>query len=76
MTHLEIVMKLIGKVRPVGETNEDKVRLENLKQLCELVDGLLAEITQVSRDGIGYQEASIVRATKYADEFIDSISAR
>ena len=38
MTNYDVVKKLIGEVRPVGETNEDNRRLENLKALCELMD--------------------------------------
>lgn len=72
MTHLEIILKLIGQVQPVGETNEDKARFENLKLMCEVADGLLAEISQVSFNGSGHQEASIVRATKYANDYLSS----
>lgn len=30
-TVVEIVENLIGKINPVGETNEDEIRFENLK---------------------------------------------
>jgi hypothetical protein len=75
MTIHEIVKKLIGEIRPVGETNTDNARFENLKQTCELVDELLHDI-----DGVIYYkdrvEYSMSRAGKYADAFFDRIGIK
>ncbi len=37
MNNFDVVKKLIGEVRPVGETNTDNARFENLKALCVAV---------------------------------------
>ena len=42
MTVHEIVNKLIGNINPVGETNTDNDRFENLKAKCELVNLLIS----------------------------------
>ena len=41
MTNTDVVKKLIGKINPIGETNTDNERFENLKAMCELVNNLI-----------------------------------
>ena len=43
----DILMKLNGQVEPVGETNADNRRLENLIRLEEVLDILLEEVADV-----------------------------
>lgn len=38
MDNHDVVVKLIGYILPVGETNEDHKRLENLHEMLKLVD--------------------------------------
>jgi hypothetical protein len=73
MTHLEIVQKLIGPVTPVGETNEDQRRFENLKQMCELAGNLLNEIGKVGESANGRHEASVKKVAAYACVFLNNI---
>lgn len=40
----DMVMELIGEVEPIGETNEDDARFDNLIRLQNTVDILLDEI--------------------------------
>lgn len=42
-TVVEIVENLIGKINPVGETNEDEIRFENLKLMCDLTNSLISK---------------------------------
>lgn len=72
MTLYETVMKLIGPVQPVGETNEDARRLENLKNLIALVDTLLGDIDRVIPCKRRV-EHSMKIAGKTADEFFTSL---
>jgi len=70
MDHKEIVMRLVGPIDPIGETNTDNARFENLKVLCELVDDLVSAI-----DGVAYKhkdsyEYSRKRAADYASNFM------
>lgn len=67
----EIVQQLIGPITPIGESHTDAVRLENLKALCEVVDGLADEIYLIKKyinsHGHSRREAARV-ATKFLQE--------
>ena len=65
----DIVMKLIGPVMPIGDSGEDQKRLDNLKQLCDLVDQLVSTIDSVIPNKNRY-EASMKQAGEYADKFL------
>lgn len=47
-TIIEVVSALVGEVEAVGETHEDKRRLENLKKMIDLSDHLLQKIYEAS----------------------------
>ncbi len=68
----EIVKKLIGEIDPVGETNTDNARFENLKAMTELVDELLSDIYRVAQ-GNNRHEYSINRAGQFAASFLDEM---
>ncbi len=68
----EVTNKLIGPVRPVGETHEDNIRFENLKALCEVIDRLMGDVSDV-RAYSHSSEFSKVRAAEYAANFIREI---
>ncbi len=70
MTHIEIVNKLIGPTRPMGESNEDEKRLDNLKGKCELVAELLQEIKEAA--SYNRSEYSIKRISDYAKTFLQN----
>ena len=40
----EIVEKLTGPIQPVGESNADHARLENLDKVIELTESLLNDL--------------------------------
>ena len=69
-TVIEIVENLIGKITPVGETNEDEIRFENLKAMCDLANRLIKKIDDVSYENKNRQEYSIKRAAEYAERFL------
>lgn len=66
----ELVEKLTGKIMPVGETNEDDRRYENLIVLCDLVEKLVSDIDAVSYNNKDRVEFSIKRAAKHASDFM------
>ncbi len=68
----EIIKKLVGPIEPIGETNEDDRRYENLKTMITLVDSLLFDIDMVSieSDRIEY---SMKRAGEKAKKFMEDI---
>lgn len=67
----DVVLRLIGPVDPVGETNADNARFENLKALCELTEELVCIIDEVSYKNKDSYEYSVKRAGEYAFDFID-----
>ena len=69
----DVVTKLTGPIKPVGETNADNERFENLKELTDLVNKLVTDI-----DGVGYNnkdrvEFSRKRAGEYANDFLTKL---
>ena len=69
MTLLEIVLKLTGQIRPVGETNEDNRRYENLEELLDLTNELLKEIDSVAYNYRNDSRYSIKRAAERCSKF-------
>lgn len=72
MTHYEIVKKLIGPVRGVGETNEDGRRESNLRKTIELVDRLVFDIGEAARDKNSPQY-SVAMIGKTASKFLSDL---
>jgi len=70
MTSYDVVKKLIGEIAPQGETNIDQKRLENLKEMTELVDQLLTDISLVAAENRDRQEASMKEAGEFATKFL------
>lgn len=70
MTHHDIVKKLIGRINPVGETNTDNERFENLQAMTDLVESLLLDIHAVAVNNIGSHEFSVKRAADFAQKFL------
>ena len=68
----DVVMKLIGPIHPLGESREDKHRLDNLRQLATLVDKLLNEISSVTFHA-KREEASMKEIGIYATMFMDDL---
>lgn len=72
MTNHDLVKKVVGNIAPVGESNEDAKRYENLKEMCQLVENLLYDIDDlIHRNNTSY-EASIKRSVEYARQFMKS----
>lgn len=68
----EIVLKLTGPIRAVGETNEDARRLANLKELTGLVEHLFCEIHGASAAANNHQD-SMKAIGMYAKNFLKEI---
>ena len=72
MNIYKIVQKLIGEIRPVGDSRVDAERFENLKAMTGLVDQLLSDIDSVIPYKNNHQ-ASMKKAGEFADEFFSSL---
>ena len=67
----EVAKKLIGQINPIGETNTDDKRFENLKVMTDLIDKLLQDICEIEFSYKHNQEYSMKRACDFAREFLD-----
>lgn len=73
MEHYEFVKNLIGYVSPVGETNEDNRRYENLKVMTELTELLISDINSIYNDNKDRGEFSMKRSSEFAKKFLDDL---
>lgn len=76
MNHAEIVRKLIGEINPVGAAHIDPDRLENLKQMCTLIEHLIADITHVAVHYDDRYEASVKTSCEYAESFLSTLGIK
>ena len=72
MELIDVVRKLVGPINPVGESNTDDKRFENLKAMTMLADYLIGDIDKVSVCK-GAHEYSIKRAGNFADKFLSDL---
>lgn len=76
MTNYDVVKKLIGSIRPIGDSNEDAKRLENLKEMCKLMDEIHSAIDAVAYDYKDDKQGSVVACCKYANDFLDKLGIK
>jgi hypothetical protein len=76
MTNYDVVKKLIGNIRPIGDSNEDAKRLENLKEMCKLMDEIHSAIDAVSYDYKDDKKGSVAACCKYANDFLDKLGIK
>ena len=65
----EVVNKLVGPIEPVGETNTDNERFENLENMTALLDCLMADVADIARFNKDREEYSMNKAGKHAHSF-------
>ena len=68
----DVVTKLIGPIMPIGETNTDEKRFENLQEMVSLVNELLDDIHSVTVHKTR-GEWSMKHAGEYADKTLKEI---
>ena len=69
MTNYDVITKLVGNINPVGESHIDGQRHENLKEMVELVELLLHDISEVAKNEERY-EHSMQLSGKLAREYL------
>jgi len=70
MEYTEIIKKLIGNIKPIGETNTDNERFENLKEMCNLVNNLIIDIDDMAYQNKDAREFSVKRSVEFARDFL------
>ena len=70
MTNTDVIKKLIGNINPIGETDTDNERFENLKEMCDLVNNLITDIDDMAYSNRNSHQFSVKRASEYASEFL------
>lgn len=73
MTNYDVVKKLIGEIRPVGDASRDPKILENLKAMCELHAEIHAAIDSVAYDFKNDKQGSVKTVCDFANKYIDSL---
>jgi hypothetical protein len=74
MEIIDVVRKLTGPIEPVGEHHTDTARAPNLDQTIELVDTLLRDLADVSKNADRHED-SMKQAGKKAKSYIGMIYA-
>ena len=72
MNYYEIIKKLIGPINPIGESNQDTHRLNNIDATIEVVGELLSDIKWAA-NAQGSHEASVAKIGKRAQAFLDEL---
>lgn len=72
MEIVDVVRKLVGAIEPVGETHSDSQRFENLRAMTALVDELVNDLNDVSRNSVCH-EHSKKKAGEFARGFLKTI---
>jgi hypothetical protein len=68
----DVVMRLVGPVRAVGDSRIDSERLVNLNHLTQVVEKLLQEISEAAMTA-NRQEASMKAIGVVARDFLRSL---
>jgi len=68
----DIIKKVLGPIKPVGDSGIDKIRYGNLLNTMEVVESLLQEINNVSQCKNNHQD-SMSKAGKKANDFLRDV---
>ena len=69
----EVVKKLVGEIEPIGETQTDDKRFENLKVMTKLIEKLLYDVDNVAYQYKNNHQYSMKRSAEYASKFQDDL---
>lgn len=72
MTIYDIVKKLTGNINPAGSGAVDPDRFDNLKNTCELIGKLVADVRCVASTKNSY-EHSVKKAGEFASKFLKEL---
>ena len=68
----DLVKRLVGDIKPIGESDIDSIRLTNLKEMTTLVEKLVYDIVRVSHNKTRI-EFSVQTAGEHAHRFLEDL---
>ena len=72
----DVVKKLVGDIKPIGDSWKDSETFENLKVMCDLVNHLTGQIESVYESNKGDNQASVLKSANYAGKFLYELKER
>lgn len=75
MEIFDVVKKLTGKINPVGSSEIDNERFENLKVYCELFDKMHTELCDIAWENKDMKQFSIKNSVDYINKILDKLSS-
>lgn len=72
MEIVDVIYKLIGPIKPVGETHTDNKRMMNLIEFCSVFDKMAHQIWEISREKDSHM-GSCKDAGQYAHAILDNL---
>ena len=72
MTNYDVIKKLIGRVEPIGESNEDSERLINLEDLIYVTECLIRDLKSVAEYN-RYYESSVKYAGLTSSKYLNGL---
>ena len=73
MTLINVIEKLIGPIKPIGESDTDRIRLQNLKELTDLLNYFILEIDEIATSNKDRQESSMQLIGEHCAKFLDDL---
>lgn len=73
MTNYDIVKKLIGDIRPLGDASRDYLILDNLKAMCDLHFEIQLAIANIAYDFKDDKQKSVKDCCDFANKYLDSL---
>lgn len=68
----EVVKKIVGEIKPIGDSYTDEVRFENLQRMTELIGKLFDDVN----DLVSYKnqhQYSMKKSAEFADKFLSGL---
>jgi hypothetical protein len=73
METIDIINKIIGPITPCADSAIDSVRLENLKNYCNVAEQMMLNIRSIARDNSS-NFASVKKMGEFATKFLKEVN--
>ena len=69
MELIDIVDKLVGNIEPFGSESIDKIRFENLKVYCDLIEKMIIRVDNIAYENKDKTLSSVKKSVDYISDF-------